>query len=140
MDYPLRALRGLAWYRARRLTLGAVAGEMHISPTTLSGFIKGGVPGPRTLKRMQTWYEHARHEPEIPYRYSRGSIEHELTAKVIALDVVLEDFTDQVRGEARSLFLLQLLQLYRDHGMPRPEYLANLIAANREDFGPVFYF
>src|SRR4051794_3829272 len=121
MNDPLRAIRGLAWYRARRLTIGRVAKEIKISPTTLSKLINGGVPGQRTLKRMQAWYDHARHEPEIPYRYSRGTIRHELTAKVIAFDVILEDFTDQVRGEARSLFMLLLLQLYQDHGMPRPE-------------------
>ena len=136
---PYQKLRGLAWYRARRLTIGAVAKEMQVSSKALSAFIKGGVPGPRTLRQMQTWYEGKRALPELPYRLTRGTLDEDLTIRIIALDVLLEDFTDDVRGKARGVFLLRLLRLYEEHGMPRPKSLLILLAANKEQFGEAFF-
>lgn len=117
----LRKLRGLAYFRVRRLGAKAVAAEVGMGQRALSDFAHyGKTPGSRNLAKLERWFAEAGGLPPAPF--IRGGMTDDAVMVVLSLDVLLEDFNWDEQWVGRGIILWLLAELYARNGVtPPPE-------------------
>lgn len=120
----LTRLRGRAWYHAARRGRAAVAAEIGIGEATLGAFLRGRAPGSRTRARLRAWLA-ADAAPWTPV--PRGSAGEDVTLKVIAVDLLLEDVPSREKWVGRAGIVRVVLREHARNGVPAPPHLLRML-------------
>jgi S-adenosylmethionine:diacylglycerol 3-amino-3-carboxypropyl transferase len=126
-DQELARYLGLAHYRAQRQNVDRVAAEIGVSPSTLRALIDGRrAPGRKSRGKLARWFARTSRLPylsEFPHAPDRST-----SVRVLAIDVLLEDFHRRAQAPARRKILGLLLDEYERNGVPTPDYLRSLVS------------